>query len=798
MRVVLLLLFWGRLLAAANANSATFDEILHILQGVLYWQHGDLYSVVQNPPLSNALIGVPVSLLFQPQLPLDYPIWQSKDWLRISQFFMWELNGNGLQLLWAGRFAIICLALLLGSVLYRWGTSLGRTPLAGLIVLFLYSFDPNVLAHAHLATTDLGMALFLATAAYLLWRYWQKPGRLAYLSAGLGIGAVLAAKFTGLVTVPAVLLMSVYRVIGPRVVGAVREPPLRRVLAEMAGWLLLGGLVFLAIYRFDIATLAEDFRIQQAHQFDGHSSYLLGELSKAGWWYYYPIVFAIKTPLPVLALFGVAIWVMGMRRPFAWQAWWLLLVAGGVLAASLLSRVNLGYRYLLPALPLLYLLVGQLVAPGMLPVRGGRWAYGLALAMVAAVSLAIHPHYLAYFNLLAGGPDNGWRFVLDSNLDWGQDLQALRPYMAERGIESVQISWLGSAPLTVYGINGTPIPGWPVAREEPLSDSFYPPHPAPGVYVLSATQLQGVYLDDPQRFAWFQQRPPDDKIGYSLFVYEVAAEGPLTGLALSGIGIGALAPADFEQAFQGNNVWPRWYDARTSLLWPGGGAAQGWAAVGDGHQPTHPALQRFYPEPMQRGVSDEGLHYSLYRWNDSPITSRLTQTAASPCPPAPLSPCPLYTDFGWSPEPGVGSSNWEAARRPLAAQAVFGDSLQLLTYEMVEQSTTSQTLLSYWRVVGDPAALQNLDLSLFVHLLDGDGRVVAQHDGLDVRPAGLRPGDEFAQLHTIQLPADLPPGDYALQLGLYDRQTMARLPITTVEERPDRLLLHRFAIGPPP
>jgi hypothetical protein len=105
--------------------------------------------------------------------------------------------------------------------------------------------------------------------------------------------------------------------------------------------------------------------------------------------------------------------------------------------------------------------------------------------------------------------------------------------------------------------------------------------------------------------------------------------------------------------------------------------------------------------------------------------------------------------------------------------------------------------LSYWRVTGDPAGRQRLDLSLFVHLLDGSGQVVSQHDGLDVRLAGLRPGDEFAQLHTIPLPADVPPGDYALQIGFFDRQTMARLPVTTLESRPDRLLLHRFTIGTP-
>src|SRR5690606_5940704 len=145
-------------------QSDTFDEIIHIMHGVLYWQHQPLFPVVQNPPLINAVIGLPVTLLFHPALPVDNPLWASRDWLRISQFFAWELNSNGLQLVWGGRLAIIILAVLLGGLLYRATAHMTGDKRAGLLVLLLYSFDPNLLAHAHLATTDLGTAfcLFLA------------------------------------------------------------------------------------------------------------------------------------------------------------------------------------------------------------------------------------------------------------------------------------------------------------------------------------------------------------------------------------------------------------------------------------------------------------------------------------------------------------------------------------------------------------------------------------------------------------------------------------------------------------
>lgn len=778
--VSLLLLFWWRLVATAVSLSATFDEPLHVLQGLVFWRQWPLLSVVQNPPLVNALIGVPLRLMFHPALPPEVsgPVFQ--DWLKISQQFFWQTSADGLQMVLVGRLAVIWLALLLGALLLRWaGQWFGRD--AGLLTLILYTVDPNVLANASLATTDLGTAVFLTLAAYAVWRYWttqdvgKSPGWRGYLLVGTAVGLAFASKFSGIILIPALVLAVVWRQsVGPKRAGW------RRAFGELAGWLLLGLAVFLLIYRFDWAALQMDFALQQTHQLEGHSSFLLGQVNVGGWWYYFPVLFAVKTPLPVLLLVGLGLFLFIRRWPWRWRQVWVWLLVGGIAGASLISRVNIGYRYLLPILPLLFVLLG-----GIWPQLKwrGRWVLGLALLWLVVESAWLHPSYLAYFNQLAGGPGNGWQVAVDSNLDWGQDLAALASYERDHLPEPYQMAWLGSVPLAVYGIeNGRPMPIWPHGREELLTDPFYPPMPAAGTYVLSATQLQGVYLKNSDRFAWFQEREPSDRIGYSLFVYDVPATGPAVGLALSGIGPAMIAPSDYAAAFESNDVRSRWFDARTSLLWPAGGSAMVWTAVGDGHLPQNPLLKSLYPAagPALAGIQeldDQTWRYGLYHWDAAFLADVLNRPEVT-------------ADFGWSPEAVVGAADWAEKRQLLAEKPAFAETFLLAGYQ-IAVAENSVALLGFWQVQQPPQG----EVKIFVHLLDEAGQIISQHDGLDVAWQWLQPGDVFAQLHTIPLPADLAAGSYALQLGLYHTADGARLPLAVANTTTDRVLLQTIEVG---
>jgi 4-amino-4-deoxy-L-arabinose transferase-like glycosyltransferase len=781
--LVLLLIFFGRLVNAAATNSITYDEVLHIYYGALYWEHDSLYSVVQNPPLVNAIIGLPIGLAFEPQMPFDHPAWGG-NWLEISKAFLWEVNDNGLALILAGRLAVMLLSVSLGALLFRWGRALFQSQAAGLLTLLFYTFDPNILAHSFLATTDLGAAFFIALAAYFIWLYWKRPPDQPvhlplYLLAGVAVGLAWGAKFSSILLVPAIALLALYRwLVLKRGRPSLGRPSLGRTAVEICGWFVIGALVFLLIYRFDLETLRLDYLFQRDHQLDGHSAFLFGELSIEGWWYYFPVLFAIKTPLPTIFLILLTLVFLVGRREYRWPVVWPLLIGAGFAGASLLSRVNIGYRYLLPVLPLLFLVMGQLARSGQLA-RPGQWGRprfltgavlkgvtGAAVLLMAIASLTIHPHYLAYFNQLAGGPDNAWRIVADSNIDWGQDIQRLAGYMAEEGIDSVYISWLGNASLPAYGVSGIPIQSWPIIKGDVQTDFFYPPKPAPGVYVISVTQLHGVYLDDPTRFQWFLEREPDGKVGYSLFVYRVEPTGEPVNLALSGIGLDHIGLDDYEQAFMGNDVQIGFYDARTSLLWAKSGGREAWTAVGDGHLPQHPALQALYPAdgPALKGetVDGEGVRwgYQFFNWPASPMGERLAAEAAT----------------------STGSP------------VLFDDTVQFLGYELVEerpyQPGERLELLTYWRMV----EATGLDLSIYVHLIGPEGELAAQHDGLDLNMTRVGAGDEFAQLHTIVLPENLAAGEYILRTGLYGKESLTRLTVNDGAETSDYFVLQSMAI----
>ena len=781
----ILLLFFGRLVNASLVKSVTFDEILHIFHGALYWEGDRLYSVVQNPPLVNAIIGIPVSLSFDPNFP--YPIELVSAWLNVSKVFMWEANSNGLQMIWVGRLAIMLLALILGALIYRWARQLFSSRVAALLALLLYTFDPNILAHGYLATTDLGLALFMFLGAYLVWRYWRIPGRKnnrLFVVTGIAIGCALAAKFSGAIILPALIVIGVYRLI---TIGA-PSVSWRQTILEVTGWIALGLAVFIFIYRLDLEILEMDFGWQLQHQLQGRRSFLFGEYGQ-GWWYYLPVVFAIKTPIPVLVLFLTTLLLFAFRRHWDWHRLWPLVFVAGIGSAALITRVNQGYRYLLVALPFIYLLIGQLAQPGYLGRRLLRWAVAGGVVTIMIISFWIHPHYLAYFNMVVGGPENGWRYVLDSNIDWGQDIKGLAEYVNENNIESVMANWLGTAPLDAYGIEGVALQGWPIAREEPIYDPFYPARPSPGTYALSVTQLQGLYLKrDRTRFKWFKDRQPDQKIGYSIFVYDVQAEGEPVGLAVSGIGVGHISIEDYDFAFDSNDVRLRWYDARTSFLWPGGQNEAAWAAVGDGHIPSNSALQQLYQVALApvRGSNAEGLIYSLYNWGESPIQTLLEKGHLEG---------QNATDQRFSFE----SIDTHESRTPsVSSSFVFSETFELLNLQYVTspQANAGETieLLSLWRV------LESVDnqLRVFVHVLNENGEIIAQHDALDVRTVGLKPGDELTQLHTIPIPADTPTGTYQFQIGLYQAETLERLTLLTKNGlQSDRLLFGQIDVHEP-
>jgi len=414
--------------------------------------------------------------------------------------------------------------------------------------LVLLLFDPNILAHGRYVTTDLGGTLFIFLATFLLWNLWmgqsQERGR-RWLWAALGLGLAFSSKLSALAFVPLWAIQAALPLYGAAEQG---WRPAARRMAELAAAGVAALLVVWAVFGFETGLYQFlDPRLAYLNAINGplptftagierilvlsgggRPSFLLGEFSSSGFPLYFPIALLVKTPLLTVILLLVAAVLLLGRRETRDRALFLTIPVIGYLVISQFSALNIGYRHLLPILPFIYLLISGLTAVVGKEQRP-NWAGWLRLApalliVVLVIGAArIHPHYLSSFNLLAGGPTNGHRVLIDSNIDWGQDLLRLRAWLEEQEVDVAQLGWFGTADPDYYGLSYEPLPGGP--RQPFWGQWTAPPFdvsaPAPGLYAISASSLWEYPLADKQVYSWFRAREPDHRIGYSILIYNV-------------------------------------------------------------------------------------------------------------------------------------------------------------------------------------------------------------------------------------------------------------------------------------
>jgi hypothetical protein len=252
---------------------------------------------------------------------------------------------------------------------------------------------------------------------------------------------------------------------------------------------------------------------------EGRPAFLMGERSQDGFWRYYPTSMALKTPLALFGLLAVA-WVT--RRSYRAPAqveWclWLPPLVYLVLAAA--RPINIGHRYVLPVYPFLFVAAG----------RAAAWAIGAARrpaarGLVASLAawyvvsvLRVHPHYLAYFNELAGGPANGYRYLVDSSLDWGQDLKELARWQREQRIGRIKLAYFGTADPAYHGIDCELLPGYTAPPPRSLTRRVS----EGDVVAVSATILQGLYVEADMLplFEKLRALQPIAVLAHTIFVY---------------------------------------------------------------------------------------------------------------------------------------------------------------------------------------------------------------------------------------------------------------------------------------
>ncbi len=771
---LLILLLFAQMLFSAAQQSPTYDEGYYLVGGYAFVKQGDLHIRDGAPILLSALHALPLLALPNLRLPLDEPAWSQGDFHMLSEQFMWHINPRADQIIFLARIPAMLLTLLLAAFVCRWAGELFGA-WGGLLALGLCALDPNIIAHGALAATDGGATALMLIATYWLWRWLRRPTWPHLMAAGIGLGLALSTRFSALLLAPIWVLVWGWQLAQQRFrawiywLGAGLLIPL---IAYVTIWGVHGWQIGAVAGKTNFPVLApafwEEFFYILGRMGRPAQAFLLGQVYEGGRLTYFPIALALKTPIPTL------IWLIGAtivslidrKKQFPPTVWLPPLL---FFAVSLTSNLNLGYRYILPVLPFLFVLAGRM-APWLAEGLAVRQNQRRALLLTAVTLLggwsvwnaaAIYPHHLAFFNEWIGGPDNGWHYLVDSNLDWGQDLPGLKRWMDKNGVNRIKLAYMGEAYPSFYGIEFDPLPCQPDRWQHPLYHDLYPLDPAPGVYAISATLLQGVNLAERDMFAWFRQREPRAKIGYSILIYDVPQRGEGQAvIGLSGLSPSHISLPDYAR-LETNNVRVLWFDATRAAVFPADGTAW-WFLSGD--TAVHPALARWLPtEPAHSGALNNGRSLRIWRAVGAETVTHYWQEQQTE------SPVWLLAATSFTPDDPAG----RGIRLDLP---VNFERLELLGYEFApqtEQNGLKTMLVTYWRVRQPPER----PLTLFVHLLDADGVNRAGEDRGDVWYDHGRAGDIWAQVQETTWPTDLPAGLYQVEVGWYAPSTMQRLPI---------------------
>ena len=512
---VLLALFAAQAATAVSTKSATWDETNYFGMGdyLLSHQQWDVPSAPIHPPLAYYLDSLP--LLWE---DLDRRVWNysaepskdlaflgAADIARGQALLSSEANRDD-RLLNRARFMVILQALLLGYVVYRVAAALYGLA-AGLIALAFFALCPNMLAHGALITPDMTLTVFCFTTMALFRQALVHDTRRYHVLSGISLGLALLSKF------PALLLLPVEAIILGFMAFGGRRLPIKGLLLSAACTIA----VFLVGYGLNPQPYLQGLTIQSSAA--GHWSYLMGQLSSEGWWYYIFVAFLLKTPIPLLLCFGGALFLVMaklFRRTITLDELILWLPIVAFFAFFSVELRSIGLRYVLPVYPFIFV-----VAAGALMHLSSRFKFLLILPLLwyPVTAWTTWPHHLAYFNEFAGGPAHGYRYLVDSNLDWGQDLKGLKQFMDSRGIDRVYLSYFGTDSPDRYGIKYDWLPSYQLRNPNPAATSINIQRKS---YVaISVTNLQGVYLEPQTMFRWLDKYTPVARIGHSIFVYYI-------------------------------------------------------------------------------------------------------------------------------------------------------------------------------------------------------------------------------------------------------------------------------------
>lgn len=523
----------ARIVATYPVFNQTWDEPAHIAAGMEWIDRGRYTYEPLHPPLGRVFTAI------GPRLAGIRSSGHENVWLEGNAIL--HAGGQYYRNLSLARLGILPFLMAAMLVVFAWAGRLGGAVAAASAVL-LFTTLPPILAHAGIATTDMAVTAAVALSMYGMVRWLDASTTSHSLFLGIAIAAALLSKFSALLFLPAgaaaiaLVRWAVRRKVGEASAATDRTKGLRiayltALFVVWAGYrFAVGPLTSATDAPIDSPTAADPLaRLAAAPVYPapalfegigqmaaksraGHKSYLLGEVRDTGWWCFFPLALAVKTPIAFLILFGIGAVAAARAPPGAERGRQLVpvLIAAALLLVCLPSRINIGVRHVLPIYPFLAITAGAGIATltraG--PARPTRAAIAaLLVGWQLVASFGSHPDYLAYFNELAGRHPE--RILVDSDLDNGQDLKRLADTLRARHVPAVWLAYAGSATVAEHGL--------PPVR-------WLQPHQrvtgwvAASLYSIKLGSLDRPGHDD---FAWLEEYTPVAQVGRSIRLYYI-------------------------------------------------------------------------------------------------------------------------------------------------------------------------------------------------------------------------------------------------------------------------------------
>ena len=461
------------------------------------------------------------------------PTWEQKPFNIPANATFYGLH----NFLFLTRLPIALTGILLGVFIFKWARELYGNK-AALLALALFSFEPTILANSGIAATDLVATTFILISLYFFWCLHKDYGRRNLVISGITLGLALLSKFTALLLIPITFILFLYL-----------RKPFTKYFKDIFVFYLIAFFVVWAFYGFQVDTLmntvhSEDKALEFInqkftnegiksavissmnlplpvptyinaaigyniwHSSGGHISFLMGEVSEHGWWYFYIVAYLIKTPIPfliIVSIFFIGLFQKKARIKRKDEMFLILPIVVVFIFLSFFVGFTIGLRHFMVVYPFSFIITSKIINFKFKKDNEKIYKIIIILLLVWYVieSVVVLPWSLSYFNEFIGGPKNGYLWLTSTNIDSGQGIIEIGKYQREHNIQEIKIATaVGEVYWEYYG-NFT---------EAACTQEN-------GVYAISAEFLNTLRRDC---YAWLRERNPDAVLaGYSVFVYHV-------------------------------------------------------------------------------------------------------------------------------------------------------------------------------------------------------------------------------------------------------------------------------------